>query len=92
MVLPNGVLMRFGQGSASNMAFCPHNNLVAVTATEGVWWYKLPTFSPIVLWKKEDETALFTSCTFPKMEDFSLQVVLTVQRYGMFIVVSVFQS
>lgn len=62
--LPPGVLMRFGQGYASNMAFCPHNGIAAVTTTEGVWWYKLPTLSPTALWKRKDETAMFSSCAF----------------------------
>lgn len=62
--LPPGAIRRFGQGYASDMAFCSHNGVVAVTTTEGVWWYKLPTLSPVALWKKEDETAMFSSCTF----------------------------
>ena len=62
--LPPGAIRRFGQGYASDMAFCSHNGVVAVTTTEGVWWYKLPTLSPVALWKKEDETAMFSSCAF----------------------------
>ncbi len=62
--LPQDVIERFGQGYASAMAFCPHNDILAVTSVIGVWWYKLPTFFPIALWKKEDETAMFSSCTF----------------------------
>ena len=63
-ILPTGVLMRFGRGYPSNMAFCFHSGMVAVTTTEGVWWYKLPTLFPIALWKGEDETVIFSSCTF----------------------------
>ena len=62
--LPPGTIRRFGQGYASDMAFCFHNGVVAVTTTEGVWWYKLPTLSPVALWKRKDETAMFSSCTF----------------------------
>lgn len=62
--LPPGVLMRFGQGYASNMAFCPHKGLIAVTTSEGVWWYKPSTLFPVALWKKEDEAAMFSSCAF----------------------------
>ena len=62
--LPPSVLMRFGQGYASAMAFCPHNGVVAVTTILGVWWYELPTLSPVALWKREDETAMFSSCAF----------------------------
>ena len=62
--LPPSVFKRFGQGYASAMAFCPHNNILAVTSVIGVWWYKLPTLSPVALWKREDETAMFSSCAF----------------------------
>lgn len=62
--LPPGVFKRFGQGYASAMAFCPHNNILAVTSILGVWWYELPNLSPVALWEREDETAMFFSCAF----------------------------
>ena len=62
--LPPGVLRRFGQGYPNDMAFCPHNGIVAVTTTVGVWWHKLPDFSPIALWKREEETSGFSGCSF----------------------------
>ena len=64
MVLPSGVLKRFGHGYASAMAFCPHNDILAVTSVIGVWRYKLATLSSVALWKREDETAMFSSCAF----------------------------
>ena len=55
---------RLGQGYASDMAFCPENGVVAVTTSEGVWWHKLPTLSPVALWEKEGGTRMFSCCTF----------------------------
>ncbi len=62
--IPHGSLARLGHGYASDMVFCPENGIVAVTTTEGVWWHKLPTLSPIALWKREQGTRIFSCCTF----------------------------
>ena len=57
---------RLGQGYASNIALWPEHNGLAVTTTQGVWWYKYSPLTPIALWERKKGAPLFSCCTFSK--------------------------
>ena len=62
--IPPHSFARLGQGYASDIALCSEMDVLAVTTTEGVWWHRLPTLSPVALWETEEGTRMFSCCTF----------------------------
>ena len=51
--LPEGAIARLGRGRASDVAFSPDGQSLAVSTAIGLWLYELPTLTPVALWDTE---------------------------------------
>ena len=51
--LPEGAVVRLGQGLVEALAFSPDGHYLAVGTRIGLWWYEVETMSPVALWGAE---------------------------------------
>ena len=51
--LPDGAVARLGQGNVWDMAISPDGEYLVIGTPSGLWWYELPTMSPVALWNLE---------------------------------------
>lgn len=51
--LPKGAIARLGRGIASEIAFSPDGNTLAVVGWIGLWLYDMSTMTPLTLWDTE---------------------------------------
>lgn len=51
--LPKGSIARLGEGTVNAIAFSPDRKYLVVGTDIGLWWYEVPTMTPIALWETE---------------------------------------
>jgi len=62
LALPEGAVARLGRGEISDIAFSPDGRYFAVGGNIGLWLYKMPAMTPMVL--RETERGLISAVAF----------------------------
>ena len=61
--LPADAIAQLGQGMVEDLVFSADRQYLAVAARTGLWWYPLPSMSPIDLWETERGMVSAISCS-----------------------------
>ncbi len=59
--LPEGAIARLGRGDVNDIAFSPNMQYLAVATDIGIWFYALPSLTPIALWDTDNGHTGFVS-------------------------------
>lgn len=62
LALPTGAIARLGRGQIADLAFSPDGHYFAVGSDIGLWFYEIPTMTPIAL--REAERGLVSAVAF----------------------------
>ena len=59
--LPGGAIARLGRGDVNDIVFSPDMQYLAVATDIGIWFYALPSLTPIALWDTDNGHTGFVS-------------------------------